>query len=451
LPAETGLTYRWTPTQGLSNPNISNPIASPSVPTTYTLTTSGFNAIRNGNFELGNTQFSSAYIYWNGISLWGPWVYVIGGNPFLYNRRPLNSWCNTPNHTPNGQNMLIADGAINTNPIPVWSQVVVMPAGTYNFSAWFLRTEVLTLPDPNYPDPTPIFQLRIDGVNVGTPISLSNLNCQWVNLSFNVSYTGPDDGTLLELVNLNTTAGNGNDFAIDDIFLGCPTVLTDQVTVDVCVIPAITTASYFAKNDCIGTNTYVNYPIAPSSNNNYCFYWECGGISHIFSNIPNSNNQWYINDVLVTPTTIANNPSLGSVDISTPGELKHGLALGHGGPLFKFQVKNTTYGSQQLSPPTYVYYAGYIGPGQEEMGWYKQNYTRTFSTPFNNKVGPNATYTWSVPGCTIVDTNIFTPEAIITFPSNVPTTGITGTLTIANSYCNNGPVQVHFTYNANAQ
>jgi hypothetical protein len=449
LPAETGLTYRWTPTQGLSNPNISNPIASPSVPTTYTLTTSGFNAIRNGNFELGNTQFSSAYTYWNGTSPWDPGTYFIGTNPTLY----INSWCNISNHTPNGQNMLIADGIRTvTNPVPVWSQFVFMPVGIYNFSAWFLNSYPIQ-PSPDNPQPYANIQLRIDGIDVGSPILLSDPTCQWVNLSFNINYTGPEDGTLLELLNLNTntSGGVGCDFAIDDIFLGCPTVLTDQVTVDVCVIPAITTASYFAKNDCIGTNTYINYPIAPSSNNNYCFYWECGGISHIFSNIPNSNNQWYINDVLVTPTTIANNPSLGSVDISTPGELKHGLALGHGGPLFKFQVKNTTYGSQQLSPPTYVYYAGYVGPGQEEMGWYKQNYTRTFSTPFNNKVGPNATYTWSVPGCTIVDTNIFTPEAIITFPSNAPTTGITGTLTIANSYCNNGPVQVHFTYNANAQ
>lgn len=33
-----GVTYTWTPTTGLSNPNISNPIASPTATTTYTLT-----------------------------------------------------------------------------------------------------------------------------------------------------------------------------------------------------------------------------------------------------------------------------------------------------------------------------------------------------------------------------------------------------------------------------
>ena len=39
LTATGGVTYSWSPTTGLSNPNISNPIASPSSTTTYTVTT----------------------------------------------------------------------------------------------------------------------------------------------------------------------------------------------------------------------------------------------------------------------------------------------------------------------------------------------------------------------------------------------------------------------------
>jgi gliding motility-associated-like protein len=38
LTASGGLTYTWSPTTGLSNPNIANPIASPTQTTTYTLT-----------------------------------------------------------------------------------------------------------------------------------------------------------------------------------------------------------------------------------------------------------------------------------------------------------------------------------------------------------------------------------------------------------------------------
>jgi len=39
LTATGGVTYSWSPTTGLSNPNISNPIASPTSTTTYTVTT----------------------------------------------------------------------------------------------------------------------------------------------------------------------------------------------------------------------------------------------------------------------------------------------------------------------------------------------------------------------------------------------------------------------------
>src|SRR5204862_6036643 len=38
LPPKPGLSYRWSPTAGLSNASISNPLASPSVTTTYVLT-----------------------------------------------------------------------------------------------------------------------------------------------------------------------------------------------------------------------------------------------------------------------------------------------------------------------------------------------------------------------------------------------------------------------------
>jgi gliding motility-associated-like protein len=38
VPPEPGRVYKWTPVTGLSNPNISNPIATPSVSTLYTLT-----------------------------------------------------------------------------------------------------------------------------------------------------------------------------------------------------------------------------------------------------------------------------------------------------------------------------------------------------------------------------------------------------------------------------
>ncbi|MBK8443328.1 MAG: hypothetical protein IPL35_07920 [Sphingobacteriales bacterium] len=43
LQASGGATYSWSPTTGLSNPNIANPIANPSATTTYTVTVTGGN------------------------------------------------------------------------------------------------------------------------------------------------------------------------------------------------------------------------------------------------------------------------------------------------------------------------------------------------------------------------------------------------------------------------
>ncbi|RZL41598.1 MAG: T9SS type B sorting domain-containing protein, partial [Pedobacter sp.] len=43
LLAMGGLTYKWFPTEGLSNPNIANPIATPKENTTYTVTVSNGN------------------------------------------------------------------------------------------------------------------------------------------------------------------------------------------------------------------------------------------------------------------------------------------------------------------------------------------------------------------------------------------------------------------------
>ena len=48
--------FQWSPVTGLSDPSSSNPVASPTVTTTYTVVgyNSGENLVYNGDFELGN-------------------------------------------------------------------------------------------------------------------------------------------------------------------------------------------------------------------------------------------------------------------------------------------------------------------------------------------------------------------------------------------------------------
>jgi hypothetical protein len=435
-PPEIGYTFEWSPTTGLDNPNISNPIASPTVGTIYTVTKKSQNFIQNGDFEQGNTLYTNDYTYYT--NFWDCGINRIITDPTLQN----SFWCHSLDHTTTGDKMLMIDGKCGPNgqypnpdplaPSVIWRQNVNLGTGNYFFSAWFFPI--------NYCGP---IYLRINGQTVGNQIILQSNYCQWKNLSFSINYTDININPLIELVAMTGGSGSAFDFAVDDIYLGClPT--TDQVTVNVCNPPAITTQSYFQEGLCSPPPAQYIQPIVPNSNNQFCYYWECGGTSHIFSNIPNANNEWYINDIPITSSGYS--PSYGSVNIDNAGELIHsGVNFAGSNNYLKFQVKNTTFGYQNLSEPTYVYYAPFIGPNYDDGGQYKANYTHLYNPPI--RAGINATYTWSVPGCVVDNLSTSNPDVQITFPANVPTTGVTGSLTVTNSICNNGIIQMLFTYN----
>lgn len=116
--------YEWEPIDGLSNPNILNPVANPSMTTTYTLTAHGIsnNLIMNGNFETGNiapatSQYTQYTNVNNLITSTGGYMIMsvpqiasaFGCNPnigaFTMVITPTGSgtniWCQTINVTPN--------------------------------------------------------------------------------------------------------------------------------------------------------------------------------------------------------------------------------------------------------------------------------------------------------------------------------------------------------------
>jgi gliding motility-associated-like protein len=71
LQATGGVSYSWTPTTGLSNPNIANPIASPNTTTTYTVTITGMGCSRQRNVTLsvrpiGIANFTTLTNFCNG-------------------------------------------------------------------------------------------------------------------------------------------------------------------------------------------------------------------------------------------------------------------------------------------------------------------------------------------------------------------------------------------------
>ncbi|HTL09188.1 MAG TPA: T9SS type B sorting domain-containing protein [Chitinophagaceae bacterium] len=76
IPPRPGLSYRWSPTAGLSNPNISNPLASPSVTTNYVLTASS----SGGGCASTDTVLVKAEIIDDSIRVVGKQAYCITDN-----------------------------------------------------------------------------------------------------------------------------------------------------------------------------------------------------------------------------------------------------------------------------------------------------------------------------------------------------------------------------------
>ena len=167
--------YSWSPTTGLSNSAISNPIASPTTSTTYTVTAilqNGIEKVNNGSFESGNTGFSSNYTYVgtpSGTALSAEGTYTIGSNPNAYH----SNFPTFSDHTTGaGINYMIVNGAgVGTK---VWYQTMaVTPGQTYQFSCW-----VATI-IANSTSELAILNLDINGTNVGAFFSPSMTQGAW--------------------------------------------------------------------------------------------------------------------------------------------------------------------------------------------------------------------------------------------------------------------------------
>jgi len=222
LQATPGLTtYAWSPTAGLSDPSIANPVATPVTTTTYTLSGTNFGAenIQNSDFAQGNSGFSSQYP--TGTTGFG--TYNVTTNPMLFN----NQWSIPLDHSPSSDNlMMMIDGSTQQNPIRFfWRQAVpVDPNTDYRFELWGAMA---------FPSNPPRIEVRVNGT-VQATFSLvggSPAVGVWQPFGFDInSGTATQfDIVLSDLV----TASGGNDFAIDDLSLRRVCSYTDSVTVTI--------------------------------------------------------------------------------------------------------------------------------------------------------------------------------------------------------------------------
>lgn len=240
LQASGGDTYSWSPITGLSDPNTSNPEACPTSTTTYVVTVtsslqgSGQNLLLNGDFEQGNTGFSTDYQLFDPNPPPPPNI-TFGQYVVIDDLSDIQtSWSGLGDHTSGSGNFMVADGA-TTSGLNFYCQTVsVTPNTWYDLSAWVATVFV----NPN--SQVAELQFTINGVQVGSNYSAPWPFNQWDEFSA-TWFSGNTTSATLCIEDLNTI-GSGNDFAIDDIFFapqgtGCSN--TDTITITVNPLPNV--------------------------------------------------------------------------------------------------------------------------------------------------------------------------------------------------------------------
>ena len=195
-------TYRW-------NNNSTAPTRFVTGPGTYSVKVGklGSNQIVNGDFESGNTGFTTGYAVGTG-GTWGlvsnPGTYAITSSPFSAhsNFTPCADHTTAP-----GTQMMVVNGS-GTPGINVWCQNVPVQANTdYQFGSWVSNA----LNEVNVAQ----LQFTINGNLLGSVFSTSTIGCSWQQY-FQVWNSGLNTSAQICIANQNINPG-GNDFVLDDI------------------------------------------------------------------------------------------------------------------------------------------------------------------------------------------------------------------------------------------
>jgi PEP-CTERM motif len=178
------------------------------------------NLVVNGDFELGNTGFTSGYGYSPGINS-SEGQYTVRTNPFPWN----GLFISAADHTSGHGEMYVGNGS-PTNGAVVWQSVTltVVPNTDYFFEAFVMN---VCCAQP-FPGNTPsILEFSASGQSLGIATTDLALAGTWQGLSETWN-SGANTTVVLSLINRNTAAA-GNDFAIDDIYLGTQSTVIPNV------------------------------------------------------------------------------------------------------------------------------------------------------------------------------------------------------------------------------
>lgn len=263
--------YNWNIAPG------NQPSVTITSPTTLVLNVANYtqNLVVNGDFEAGNTGFTTGY---------GPGT---GGNFGLLTNSSTYAVTTSPNLVHNNfgacsdlgttgpGNMMVVNGSDVPN-TTVWTQTIAVdPSTNYSFSAWVTSVENITQSNVS------ILQFFIDGVQIGPVFSPTLLSCNWQQFS-QIWNSGSNTSATISIV-AQVSSGN-NDFALDNITFNtiCPQSDTIVISYDPATINAgqnitfcenepqtITATANFANPNFTWVSGQTGATIAPTSSGNY--------------------------------------------------------------------------------------------------------------------------------------------------------------------------------------
>ena len=187
---------------------------------TYVATTTvSQELVTNGNFNSGNTGFTTSYTLTSGFytgvptsGLYPEGLYAVNTNANNYHPAFYGT-----DHTTGSGNFMIINGSGSSTPTTVWQETVtVNPNTTYYFSAWGLSM--------NNVAPFAALQFAVDGVQVGTVAALTGNTRTTAPFTWQQFYgtwnSGPSaSSAVISIVDTSRALG-GNDFGLDDISFG---------------------------------------------------------------------------------------------------------------------------------------------------------------------------------------------------------------------------------------
>jgi hypothetical protein len=166
-------------------------------------TGAGANLITNGDFEAGNTGFSSSYSHVPG-NIGGAGTYDTIANP-----ASAHSLATSYGDHTTGSGLMMAVNGSTTPGDLVWAQTVSVTIGTaYDFAAYISSW---------FPASPAEMVFSVNGSTIGL-LTAPSTTAAW-ELAFATWNSGGSTSALIEIRNANT-ASSGNDFALDDLYFG---------------------------------------------------------------------------------------------------------------------------------------------------------------------------------------------------------------------------------------